>query len=159
MMSETLLVFYSNSGHTARVAQAIQQSLAVDQYQIKLLDPTEPQKALAVPGSSARRRAINETPAIVTDFPDLSEYQNIILGYPIWSNGVALPMVSFLNAAAIDQQVIFPFSTSGGSGLGDSISYLRKKLPAATVHDGFTVRQLTTNLTADIQRLKQALKR
>ena len=79
-----------------------------------------------------RRRA----PAIAGELPDLTDYDTILLGYPIWWGTLPKIVYTFLESTDLSGKVILPFCTSGGSGIGTSVSALRDALPDADVRDG-----------------------
>ncbi|MFD1670952.1 flavodoxin [Agrilactobacillus yilanensis] len=156
-MTNTILIFYSNTGNTARVAEQIASVIPLDVYEVTLNDPTLPDKMLQRPGSSATARNNHELPSLKAPLPDVSQYNNVILGYPIWSNGVALPIVSLLEQIDLTEKEIYPFSTSGGSGLGNSINYLRDVLPNSNVHNGFTAGRWSGSALPAIKKLANQL--
>lgn len=66
-------------------------------------------------------------------------YQNIILGYPIYNGTLPNIVLSFLEDYNFANKTIYPFSTHGGSGLGDTLSRLRSLCSGATIGSSFTI--------------------
>lgn len=78
-------------------------------------------------------------PAIVGTLPDLSKYDTIYLGYPIWWGDFPMAVYTFLEsypAGTFKGKTIRPFCTHEGSGIGDTVSHIRKACSGATVGNG-----------------------
>ncbi|MBB5182612.1 cyclophilin-like fold protein [Catenisphaera adipataccumulans] len=72
---------------------------------------------------------------------DLSSYDMIYLVYPIWHYTLPAPMVSFLEDYDLSGKTVCCFTTSGGSGFGDTIEKIQKAEPDADIVEGITVSQ------------------
>lgn len=68
-------------------------------------------------------REVDNAPVLNVDVPNLSQYQAIYLGYPIWGMTLAEPKASFLEEYGdeLAGKTLAPFSTNGGYGLGSSV--------------------------------------
>ena len=76
-------------------------------------------------------------PAIEPLEVDVSQYDVILLGYPIWW-GQCPPVVrTFLDSYDLSGKTILPFCTSGSTGISGSLSKIRELAPDSTVTDGF----------------------
>jgi len=64
----------------------------------------------------------------------------ILLGYPNWWGTMPMPVFSFLEGYDLSEKTIVPFCTHEGSGLGHSVTDIRKTCPKATVADGLAIR-------------------
>lgn len=62
--------------------------------------------------------------------PDLSQYQTVYLGYPIWAMTLSHPMTAFLTEYGnqLSDKKIAPFMTEGGYGQGDSVDRIKEIL-------------------------------
>ena len=56
-------------------------------------------------------------PELVKDFPDLSGYEQIFIGGPIWDGYISTPLMSYLSQVDFSGKIIFPFCTSIDSGI------------------------------------------
>lgn len=70
---------------------------------------------------------------------DLSAYDTVYLGYPIWWGDMPMPVYTFLESQNWAGKTIRPFSTHAGSGLASSESTLRSLCASATVAEGMTI--------------------
>ena len=75
-------------------------------------------------------------PAIVTGDVDVSGFDTILLGFPIWWYIAPTIINSFLEAYDFSGKTIVLFATSGGSGFGDAVSGLQPSAPGATIKEG-----------------------
>ncbi len=82
----------------------------------------------------------NLRPELV-NFPDsIDEYDTIYLGYPNYWGTLPMAMFTFLEKFDFSGKTIKPFCTHEGSGLGGSVSDIRKCAPTATVEQGIAIR-------------------
>ena len=80
----------------------------------------------------------NARPALKADLsPD--EYDTIILGYPNWWGTMPMAVKTWLDSHDFKGKKIVPFCTHEGSGLGHSVSDLRKALTTADVIEGVAI--------------------
>lgn len=111
---KTLLVYYSLTDTTAKLAQRIQRESGSDSVRL------QPEHAYPTTDNDAVNAWVKlqqrdqRADQLTNTLPDLSQYQSIIIGFPIWSGDVAYPLQSFLmqNAAALAGKRLVPFSTS-----------------------------------------------
>lgn len=75
----------------------------------------------------------NARPAIKDDFGDLSQYDTIFFGYPIWWGDLPMPVYTFLESHDLSGKKIVIFSTYGSSGLGDTVEHVQSVEKGADV--------------------------
>ena len=74
------------------------------------------------------------------EYPDLSGYDTVFLGYPNWWGTVPMVVDTFLrHYGDWSGKRVFPFCTNEGSGLGRSISLVKEACPGATVENGLSI--------------------
>ncbi|MBO4854464.1 MAG: flavodoxin [Oscillospiraceae bacterium] len=119
-----ILVVYFSPGDTVRAAAYIlAAALSADLFEIV---PEEPYttddlnyydrnaRSMVETGDSTARPAIAELPE------DLSRYDTILLGYPIWGGQAPKILYTFLENTDLSGKTIIPFCTSNSSGIGSS---------------------------------------
>ena len=81
-------------------------------------------------------------PAYAGDVPDLSQYDTIFIGAPVWRGDWPMNMYTFFeeNTAALSGKTLIPFSTHEGSGLSGFDKKLSAAVPDSTVLKGFAAR-------------------
>ena len=119
-MSKTLVAFFSATGTTKKIAEDIAGEQHADVFAITPEKPyTEADLNWKDKGSRSTVEMAdpNCRPAMAESVPDLSSYQTIILGFPIWWGREPSIVDTFLTSADFSGKIIIPFCTSGGSGM------------------------------------------
>ena len=138
-MSRKLVAYFSASGVTRKVAEALAGAAGADLYEIR---PQIPYSSADLnwmdkkSRSSVEMNDISSRPALADTAAGIEEYDVIFIGFPVWWYTAPAIIRTFLEAYDFSGKVIVPFATSGGSGLGDTAKTLQKLVPAAAVKDG-----------------------
>lgn len=85
-------------------------------------------------------RSSNARPTIKDPITDISKYDTILLGYPIWYTNLPNIVKTLLESLNLEGKTKYPFNTHEGSGVGNSISDIRTLAPKAIVKDGFALK-------------------
>lgn len=134
-----LIVYFSHSGNTRRLASCIQRLTGGDLAQITPLTPY-PQDYDAVVEMAKQEQRRNVRPAISPMQPDPADYDTLFLGYPNWWGTFPMPVFTFLERHPVGGRTLVPFCTHEGSRLGRSEQDLRRLCPQARLLKGFEVR-------------------
>ncbi len=137
--SNVLVAYYSQTGATHDVAMIFSSMLGADTLSIEVQEPYDGTYEQTV----ARGRQEMENgilPALNDLNIDLSKYDTIFLGYPVWYGTCALPVAALVAAEEFEGKVIVPFCTFGSGGTPQSVESIREALPKAVVKDGFGIR-------------------
>lgn len=126
---KTLVVYYSASGNTERVAKDIAEAAGADLFEIV---PTEvyTSKDLNWTNSDSRvsrehdDESLRDVPLTTTEVPDWDSYDTVFIGYPIWWGIAAWPVDTFVKNNDFTGKTVIPFATSSSSGMGQSGSLL-----------------------------------
>lgn len=78
-------------------------------------------------------------PELQTSVVDLSNYDTVFLGYPIWNAQLPMPVCTVLNEADFTDKAIVCFTVHGGSAFGGTLRQIRAAEPGANVVEGFSV--------------------
>lgn len=121
-------------GNTERVAEYIAEATGADLFEI---DTVEEYPADYYQCTDAAKRELQEhaRPAL-KEIPDVSGYDTIFLGYPIWWGTMPMGVYTFLDSVDLAGKTICPFATSEGSGLGSSVREIGRVAPKANVRPG-----------------------
>lgn len=127
--AKTLVVYYSASGNTRRVAQAIAQAANADVFEIV---PTEVYTSDDLNWTNRNSRvsrehddeSLRDVPLTTTEVPDWDSYDTVFIGYPIWWGIAAWPVDNFVKANDFTGKTVISFATSSSSGMGQSGSLL-----------------------------------
>jgi flavodoxin len=136
---KTLVLYYSQTSNTKAVAQEMATLLEADIEEIVAVNPYDGDfKATIERCLEEREQGV--TPEIQPLAADLSKYELIFLGYPVWFGTYAPPVATFLKQTDLSGKKIVPFCTFGSGGLESSAKDLVEAQPEAEVLEGYGVR-------------------
>ena len=126
---KTLVVYYSASGNTERVAKDIAEAADTDLFEIV---PTEVYTSDDLDWTNSDSRvsrehddeSLRDVPLTTTEVPDWDSYDTVFIGYPIWWGIAAWPVDTFVKNNDFTGKTVIPFATSSSSGMGQSGSLL-----------------------------------
>ena len=126
---KTLVVYYSASGNTERVAKDIAEAAGADLFEIV---PTEVYTSDDLDWTNSDSRvsrehddeSLRDVPLTTTEVLDWDSYDTVFIGYPIWWGIAAWPVDTFVKNNDFTGKTVIPFATSSSSGMGQSGSLL-----------------------------------
>lgn len=134
-MSKILVAYFSASGITAKVAEMLAKTAGADLYEIKPEIPytnddlnwmnKNSRSSIEMSDKSSR-------PALSDKNADISGYDTILLGFPIWWYVAPTIINTFLESYDFSGKKIVLFATSGGSGFGKTVDGLKGSVSADT---------------------------
>ncbi len=140
-----LVLYYSQGGATKNVATELQKQLGADIEEITVEVPYDGTYGETI-DRCKQEMENNEVPALNPIKADLSKYDVIFLGYPIWFGTYARPIAGLVKTQAFQGKKVVPFCTFGSGGLQASINDLKAALPQAEVAEvGYGVRTIRVN--------------
>lgn len=125
-------------GNTAIVAEIIAKQTGGDLFEIKPVTPY-PDSYEECKKVASREKATKARPPFVGDI-DISGYDTIFVGYPIWYGDAPQIVYTFLESHDFSGKKIVPFCTHGGSGLSSTDQNIMLTCPNAKVLQGFEMR-------------------
>jgi len=134
--SPVLVAYFSRSGNTRVVAGLIQRAFQTDVFEIRPATPY-PEEYLATVEQARQERDRGDEPALEARVHDLSDYETIYLGFPIWGETTPPIIRSFLSHHDLSGKTLIPFVTHGGYGLGNSRDVITRHAPKARLQQGF----------------------
>ena len=126
---KTLVVYYSASGNTERVAKDIAEAAGADLFEIV---PTEVYTSEDLNWTNSDSRvsrehddeSLRDVSLTTTEVSDWDSYDTVFIGYPIWLGIAAWPVDTFVKNNDFTGKTVIPFATSSSSGMGQSGSLL-----------------------------------
>lgn len=145
--NKQLVLYYSQTGATKTVAEKLQQMVNADIEAIELENPYTGTYAETIQRAGKERESGN-MPKMKPLKADLSKYEVIYLGFPIWYGTYALPIASLVKDYDFEGKKIVTFCTFGSGGLEPAMEDLKKTLPKAEIADhGFGIRNARISAT------------
>lgn len=132
---KSIVVYFSCTENTRRVAELIQEGMAADIYRIEPSVPyTSEDLNYGNPDSrtSKENRDAAARPEISGGLPDLDEYEVVFLGYPIWHGQAPKILYTFVESYDWSGKTVIPFCTSASSGIGKSGDNLARQAGGGT---------------------------
>ena len=138
-MSRKLVAYFSASGVTAKVAENLSDGLGADLFEI--VPKVRYTKADLNWRDKTSRSSVEMSnpasrPEIETLRDNVSDYDTIFIGFPIWWYVAPTIINTFLESYDLTGKTIIPFATSGGSGMGKTNEMLAPSCPGAVLKDG-----------------------
>ena len=139
IMSKKLVAFFSASGTTKKVAEMIAEEAKADLFEI---EPKVPYTKADLDWMDKKSRSSVEMsdkkyrPELMKKEIDMSSYDEILLGFPIWWYVAPTIINTFLEAYDFSGKKIVLFATSGGSGFGNTARELQTSAPDSVITEG-----------------------
>ena len=148
-MSKSIVIFFSHAGdnysvgnievgNTKIVADYISEITGADQYEIV----THKYDGMAyMPLINLAQEEANkgELPPYEGAAPDLSQYDTVFIGGPVWWGTYPQVMFTLFKDIDLVGKTVIQFTTHEGSGLANCVSDVKKAFPKATVTKGFSI--------------------
>ena len=148
-MKKSIVIFFSHAGdnyavgnievgNTKIVADYISEIAGADQFEIV----THKYDGMAyTPLINLAKEETNngELPPYEGAAPDLSQYDTVFIGGPVWWGTYPQVMFTLFRDINLDGKTVIPFTTHEGSGLASCVSDVKKAFPKAKVSQGFSI--------------------
>lgn len=113
---KVLVAYFSYSGTTKNIANAISEKTGGDLFEIT---PQEDYSNVYMESNGEIRG--NERPALTDTVKNMEEYDIVFVGYPVWWHATPAPINTFLESYDLTGKLIIPFCTSGGSDIDETM--------------------------------------
>ena len=125
-MAKTIVLYYSATGTTKKAAEEVAKQLGAD---IAAIHPVKPYTATDLNWHDQSTRATVEQKQehdgrvpIKDDLPDMAQYDNVIIGHPIWWGIPPRLIAATIDKLDLNGKVLATFGTSSSSGYDRSQS-------------------------------------
>lgn len=148
-MSKSIVIFFSHAGdnysvgnievgNTKIVADYISNIAGADQFEIVThkYDGMAYTPLINLAQEEAKK---GELPPYEGKAPDLSQYDTVFIGGPVWWGTYPQVMFTLFRDINLDGKTVVPFTTHEGSGLASCVSDVKKAFPKANVAAGFSI--------------------
>lgn len=139
-----LIVYFSWSGNTAKLAQMIADETGGDLFAIEPETPYSEDYNTVLDQAKEEQRK-NARPAVAGTVENWEDYDTVFIGWPTWWGDVPRIMLSFAESYDWSGKTVAPFGTSGGSGFAKGLSSMTDAAAGATMLDGLQVSSSRVN--------------
>ena len=148
-MKKSLVIFFSHAGdnysvgiidtgNTKIVADYISEITGADQFEI-VTHKYDGMAYMPLIELAKKEAAAGELPPYEGTAPDLSGYDTVFIGGPVWWGTYPQVMFTLFKDINLDGKTVIPFTTHEGSGLASCASDVKKAFPKATVTGEFSI--------------------
>ena len=148
-MSKSIVIFFSHAGdnysvgvidtgNTKIVADYISEITGADQFEI-VTHKYDGMAYTPLIELAKKEAAAGELPPYEGTAPDLSGYDTVFIGGPVWWGTYPQVMFTLFKDINLDGKTVIPFTTHEGSGLASCASDVRKAFPKANVTGEFSI--------------------
>ena len=148
-MGKSIVIFFSHAGdnysvgnievgNTKIVADYITEIVGADQFEIVThkYDGMAYNPLIKLAKEEANK---GELPPYEGEAPDLSQYDTVFIGGPVWWGTYPQVMFTLFRDINLDGKTVIPFTTHEGSGLANCVEDVKTAFPKATVTKGFSI--------------------
>ena len=158
--SKILIIYFSRTGNTEKFANYIKETNEnIHEYKIEPASPypEDYNETLVIVQAEINSSA---RPEIKNILNNVSDYDVILLGYPIWYSHIPNIVITQLEKLDLNGKTIYPFNTHGGSGTGSSINDIKSYATNANVMDGFPISMNDiSNKNSSMEKIKNWLEK
>ena len=125
-------------GNTKIVADYISEITGADQYEI-VTHKYDGMAYMPLIDLAKKEAADGELPPYEGAAPDLSKYDTVFIGGPVWWGTYPQVMFTLFKDIDLSGKTVIPFTTHEGSGLANCVGDVKKAFPKANVTKGFSI--------------------
>ena len=148
-MSKSIVIVFSHAGdnysvgvidtgNTKIVADYISEITGADQFEI-VTHKYDGMAYMPLIELAKKEAADGELPPYEGTAPDLSGYDTVFIGGPVWWGTYPQVMFTLFKEINLDGKTVIPFTTHEGSGLANCVGDVKKAFPKANVQKGFSI--------------------
>lgn len=115
---------YVEVGNTEIAVGHITKLTGFDSFKLEMVQPYSADYMTCI--DEAKAHLIENARPALKKIPDVSDYDTIILAYPNYWGTMPMAVFTFLESADLSGKTIYPLCTNEGSGLGKSVSDIKK---------------------------------
>lgn len=138
-MAKKLVAYFSASGTTKKTAELLAEAAGADLYEITPKVAYTKADLNWMDKKSRSSVEMNDKkfrPEIEDKDANIAEYDEIILGFPIWWYVAPTIVNTFLEKFDFSGKKVILFATSGGSGFGNTVKELQPSAPNTEIVEG-----------------------
>lgn len=128
--SRILVAYFSRSGNTRVIGGIIHRNLNTDLFEIEPATPY-PEDYFQTVEQAKNERERGVKPPLKNSVANISHYETVYLGFPIWGTSVPPVVQTFLSSHNLAGKLLIPFITHGGYGKGDSDDIISRLAPTS----------------------------
>lgn len=129
---KVLIVYYSWSGNTRRVAETIREVVGGDLVEL-VPEDAYPKSYKETVEQAKREIKAGFKPPLKTKIERIEDYDLVFVGSPNWWGTIAPPVATFLSQHDFSGKIVVPFCTHGGGGKQRVIETIKNMCPKSKI--------------------------
>ena len=146
---------YIQKGNTEVIAEYIKDICGADLLKVERKVPYSKDYMTCIKEAQVEQRT-NERPELVKYINDISNYDVIFIGAPIYWGTMPQPMFTLLEKLDFNNKIVMPFTTHEGSGLANVVTDIKKIAKGANIKAGLAI--LGSSVNAAKGKVEQWIK-
>ena len=143
---KAIVIYSSNSGKTETFAKKIQQEFNADILKVEPVKKYGGFLRACLRAGKERKKHVQVD--IKTEVPDLSSYDTVFLGFPIWMSTIPAFLSQFMKKCSVRDKMLIPFCTSKKTSVISSMVQVKECCPGANIKEGLALRYTTEDAFA-----------
>ena len=149
---KSLVIYYSHTGenytssglknltkgNTEVVAEKIAKEVGADLFKVET-EKEYPYGYYDCCDEAKKELEANARPTLKYNINDISNYDVIFIGGPVWWGHLPMGMFTALENLDFSKKLVMPFTTHEGSGLGDVLKDIRLLCKNANIKNGLSI--------------------
>ena len=130
-----IVLYASHTGKTEKIAKELALTFKADV--VKVLPEREYGSYFSALIRVLKEKILNEQASAGTSYRNLSKYDAILIGFPVWEGDIPTYLQDFLQNCDLGGALVIPFATSGISGIKRAVKTLKKLCPGIKIAEPF----------------------
>jgi flavodoxin len=152
---KSLVVYYSLDGHTRFIADMIAGETGSDVYELQPVG-AKSRSGFAKYFWGGKSVMFNEKPKLQKPIPDITQYDLIFIGTPIWASSFAPPIRTFLSKAPLQLKKLMLFASSGSGDAKKCFDKMQAALDKCDIIGEIDFKEPTAHDTEPIKKQVKA---
>lgn len=132
--SKILIAYYSLSGNTREVAEAIRDKTGGDLFEIQTVS-VYPAAYKEQTEQAKKEISENYRPELKNKVANMAQYDVVFIGSPNWWGTITPAVSSFIESSDLAGKTVVPFVTHGGGGVQNTVKNLTAQCRGCKVSD------------------------
>lgn len=124
---KNLVVYYSLEGNTKLIAETIRKEINADMLELRP-EKQYPNKGFKKYFWGGKSVVFKEQPKLLNKWIDISIYDRVFIGTPVWAGTYAAPFNTFFNQHKLKNKEVGLFACHGGGGADKCLNNFKKEL-------------------------------
>jgi len=159
-MNKTLVLYYSLEGNVDFLCKALANEASADLCRLETVKEY-PKKGLMKFIHGGRDASFGFKPELKNSLPELSQYQSLVLGTPVWAGKMSAPLNTYINQSDFTGKYVYLLVSSAGGNAEKCISQITQLVEekGGIVKDTLSFVNPKKNVDSSVSKIKDFVKK